>query len=299
MENAGPLKTLLERLDSWLIQNPNEVVTLLFTQGQRFDVETLDRVFQSTDITQRAYVPPTNPAPLPFDKWPTLGDLIASGKRLIVFIDYNANTASVPYLLNEFDYFFETPFSPTDSLFRSCDIQRPPNTTADGKLYIVNHNLNKRLGHKNLLIPDWRHAIRTNSMKGAGSIGGHASRCYRMHGRRPNVILLDYVMQGQVMQSQEMLNGFMTPAGTRASDQQKFFNVSSLPPELLNVPESGPTDIDDSEEDLLLAVSSLRLLKARSGTTPNRLRNLFSMFDENGLTSSRVLLWGAFILLHV
>lgn len=86
MENAGTLRSFLENVNSWLIQNPDQVVTLLFTQGQGFDVEVLDHLFQSTGIASFAYVPPTSPGVLPIDQWPTLGNLISTKKRLIVFI---------------------------------------------------------------------------------------------------------------------------------------------------------------------------------------------------------------------
>lgn len=200
--------------------------------------------------------------------------------------------------MNEFDYFFESSFSPTDGLFRSCDIHRPPDTTADGKLYIVNHNLNKKLGHKKLLIPDWHHARRTNSMTGPGSIGGHASRCFKTHGRRPNVILLDYVMQGEVLQSQNLLNGFMTLEKTENVYNDIAFNASSVPPGLLELPEPSATDLDDSDDDMFLIAPALKLRNAISDAASDRLRNPLSKFGESSVIL-KALLWGLYLLLQV
>lgn len=212
--------------------------------------------------------------------------------------DYHADPAKVPYIMNEFDYFFESSFSPTDGLFRSCDIHRPPDTTADGKLYIVNHNLNKKLGHKKLLIPDWHHARRTNSMTGPGSIGGHASRCFKTHGRRPNVILLDYVMQGEVLQSQNLLNGFMTLEKTENVYNDIAFNASSVPPGLLELPEPSATDLDDSDDDMFLIAPALKLRNAISDAASDRLRNPLSKFGESSVIL-KALLWGLYLLLQV
>ncbi|KAI5296181.1 hypothetical protein KEM52_005297 [Ascosphaera acerosa] len=278
MEDAGTLHAYLGKIGAWLARNPNEVVTLLLTQGQRLDVGVLDQVFRASGVAHLAFVPLTSPAPLAMSQWPTLGELIASGKRLVVFLgtscrppqtrrghidnseDYHTDTARVPYLLPEFEYYFETPFSPTDPLFRSCDVHRPPNATASGSMYLVNHNLNKRVGHKSFLVPDWRHAPRTNSMIGSSGIGYHAGRCYQQHGRRPNVILVDYITQGEVLQTQELLNGFRTLAGTTAETTAGYFDISSPVPGFSEAPKVVEDASPYDEDDLCLAIPSLRHL---------------------------------------
>jgi hypothetical protein len=57
-------------------------------------------LFASTGLTQLAFIP--NQAPLAIDDWPTLGEMINAGKRLVVFLDEGANTTEVPFLLPEF-----------------------------------------------------------------------------------------------------------------------------------------------------------------------------------------------------
>ena len=47
-----------------------------------------------------AYVPPQNP--MKREDWPTLRELLDSGKRVVVFIDKGAEDGSVPYLLPQF-----------------------------------------------------------------------------------------------------------------------------------------------------------------------------------------------------
>lgn len=90
LEDAGPLKDYLVTIKKWLDGNPNEVVTLLLTNGDSMSVTEFGDTFSSSGIKDYAYVPASSP--LSISDWPTLGDLISSGKRLVVFLgklDYN------------------------------------------------------------------------------------------------------------------------------------------------------------------------------------------------------------------
>ena len=41
---------------------------------------------------------------MPYDAWPTLGEMIANNQRLVIFIDYvGADGTTVNYLIPEFD----------------------------------------------------------------------------------------------------------------------------------------------------------------------------------------------------
>lgn len=110
-----------------------------------------------------------------------------------------------PYLLDQFTYFFETPFEITDADFPECKIDRPPNASAHNRLYLVNHNL--QIDILGILIPHRVMAPRTNRATGKGSIGAHADLCTSIYGRKPDVMLVDYVNVGEVMKAQSRLNG--------------------------------------------------------------------------------------------
>jgi hypothetical protein len=113
---------------------------------------------------------------------------------------------SVPYILDEFAYFFETPYDVTDSSFPDCSINRPSGVTADGRMYIVNHFLDVDI--LGVLIPDRSAAATTNAATGTGSIGAQAALCKGLYGRPPNFVLVDFTDQGQVLAAQDALNGF-------------------------------------------------------------------------------------------
>ena len=204
LEDAGSLTSYLTTIKSFLDGNPSEVVTLLLTNGDNVDPKTFASSFSSAGLDKYAYTPASSP--LAIDKWPTLGDLIAANTRLVAFLDYGAQS-TVPYLLDEFSYFFETPYDTTDPNFPQCKIDRPPNANPDGRMYIVNHFLDVKL-FGDVLVPDRNDAAKTNAATGAGSIGAQVGLCQGLYGRNPIGILVDFFDKGNVFKAQDTLNGF-------------------------------------------------------------------------------------------
>lgn len=113
--------------------------------------------------------------------------------------------SQTPYILDEFGYFFETPFDVTDPAFSGCSIDRPPNASPAGRMYIVNHFLDVEIF--GILIPDRERADQTNAATGQGSIGAQSALCEGLYGRDPNVVLVDFVDQGEVLLAERSLNG--------------------------------------------------------------------------------------------
>ena len=204
LRNAGPLTTYLSTIKSWLDAHPNEVLTLLLTNGDNLNVTQFDSAFQSSGLVPSIYIPPSD-APLNLDAWPTLQELITTNKRLVMFLDYGANTALVPYILDEFAFFFETPYDTTDPTFPECNIDRPPGANADGRMYIVNHFLDLNLS--GILIPDVPADNETNAATGSGSIGAQIDLCEVLYHRAPKGVLVDNFDKGNVFAAQNMANG--------------------------------------------------------------------------------------------
>lgn len=99
--------------------------------------------------------------------------------------DYHADPPSVPYILDEFAYFFETPYDVTNKNFKQCTLDRPTGASAEGRMYIVNHFLDVDVF--GILIPDQINALKTNSLS---SIIAQSNLCYQAWGRMPNFILV-------------------------------------------------------------------------------------------------------------
>jgi hypothetical protein len=113
--------------------------------------------------------------------------------------------ATVPYILDEFTYFFETSYDVTDFNFSDCSINRPPDANANGRMYIVNHFLDVDIF--GILVPDRLNAARTNAATGDGSISAQAALCESIYHRPPNFVLVDFVDTGNFLVAQNSLNG--------------------------------------------------------------------------------------------
>ncbi|KAI1372910.1 PLC-like phosphodiesterase [Hypoxylon crocopeplum] len=200
LEDAGPLTDYLGEIKTWVDGHANEVVTLLITNPDAIDINKFGDAFKSTGLDANVFTPDGQ---LGLDDWPTLGDMISSGKRVLVFMDYNMDTSKVPYILDEFAYYFETPFSPTEDNFIQCDVDRPSGAAADGRMFLANHNLNIEI-LPDILIPDPLEASNTNSIE---SVTSQTDICMANYGRYPNIVLLDFVSEGDTIAVQNQLNG--------------------------------------------------------------------------------------------
>ncbi|KAF1985939.1 PLC-like phosphodiesterase [Aulographum hederae CBS 113979] len=207
LEDGGTLVSYLSSIKAFLDGNANEVITLLLTNGDDLPITTFATAFTSSGLDTYAYTPSSSP--LPITAWPRLSSLISTNKRAIIFLDYGAAESTTPYILNEFTHFFETPFSLTDASFppSTCNLDRPPNSSPDGKMYIINHVLDVEVFDTGVLIPDYVHAGRTNAAEGVGSIGAHVEMCSGVYGRRANVVLVDFFDVGEGLEKVRELNG--------------------------------------------------------------------------------------------
>lgn len=203
LEDAGTLVSYLSTIKHFLDLNPNEVITLLLTNGDHTPAASFGMAMDSSGLSKYAYVPPKQ---LAIDEWPTLQELITARTRLVMFLDYGADTTKVPYMLDEFKYFFETAFDVTDANFSSCSLDRPRGSNGANLMMLVNHFLDVNL-FGDIVVPDRQSSPRTNAATGPGSIGAQSDLCKQTWGRRPNMILIDYFGNGDAMTAQNTLNG--------------------------------------------------------------------------------------------
>jgi hypothetical protein len=122
--NGGKVSDYLSKVKTFLDANPNEgayifpsshavvpliidiaiaVITFVFTNPEGLSMKNVWLpAFKASGIDTYAYVPPT--FPMQQTAWPTLGEMIASGKRVVTFIDAGADKVgdTVDFLLPEF-----------------------------------------------------------------------------------------------------------------------------------------------------------------------------------------------------
>jgi len=206
--DGGTVEDYLKTVKTWLDGNPNEVLTLLFTNPEGQDVQTVwDPIFKSAGMDQLAFVPSTSPNPIKQSDWPTLGEMIDSGKRVVVFMDASVDMTRVPYILDEFQFVWETPFDSTDATF-PCKVDRIGGPLAQtDHLSLINHFLDKELfGISSIDIPDKGAASTTN---GVDSILANVAGCAGFNGgRNSNFVLMDWVNIGDPIKAVDQLNGF-------------------------------------------------------------------------------------------
>lgn len=177
--NVGTLESYLTTVTQWLQQNPYDVITILMGNSNLIDPRNYTAPIEKSGLVNYVYTPPK--IPMGLNDWPTLSSMILSGKRVVVFLDYQANQMEVPYILDEFSQLWETPFSPTDRNF-PCTVQRPPDLPPDqaaNRMYMANHNLNLEISFAgvNLLVPNSVWLNETNADTGYGSLGWMADNC--------------------------------------------------------------------------------------------------------------------------
>ena len=204
LEDGGSLTGYLASVKTWLDANPNEVLTLLLTNGDNLDVSEFGAAFQASGLVPSIYIPPST-APLNPSAWATLQEMITANTRLVIFLDYGADANKVPYILDEFAYFFETPYDTTDPTFPECTVDRPSGAAPSGRMYIVNHFLDQNM--MGILIPDDSADPTTNAATGSGSIGAQVGLCEGLYHQAPKAILVDFFDKGDVFAAQNAANG--------------------------------------------------------------------------------------------
>ncbi|KAL5115874.1 hypothetical protein ACEQ8H_006190 [Pleosporales sp. CAS-2024a] len=196
--DVGTLESYLKTVRGWLDSHPYEVIAIIM--GNNNDNSTRNPAtdyvapFQQSGMIKYLWTP--HSATMNLSDWPTLGEMIIENKRVIVMLDYGSDQAEVPWLLSQFDYQWQTPFSPTDAAF-PCTEQRPPNQAEDvsrNRMYLLNHNLNIQIeiGATDILIPAYSLLNQINAVSGNGSLGLNVQGCEHMWGRPPNWLLVDY-----------------------------------------------------------------------------------------------------------
>lgn len=97
--DAGTFADYLSEVKTWLDSNPNEVITILMVNSDGIAPSVWGQAYTDSGLDADVYTPPY--VPLGYYEWPTLGELISSGTRVVNFLAQNADVSSVGYLLDE------------------------------------------------------------------------------------------------------------------------------------------------------------------------------------------------------
>jgi hypothetical protein len=179
--------TQMTGVQQWLAAHPREVVTL-FIQDEVTPADT-NAVFQTAGLLPYVH------SQLPGEPWPTLGQMIDSGRRLVVLMENHGGGTQYPWLLQGFDWVQDTPYENSRMADLSCRLERG---SQQNPILLVNHWLD---GIRSL-VTDAR------AMNARGVLLPELRRCERERGQLPNFVAVNFYDQGDLFSVVDTLNGF-------------------------------------------------------------------------------------------
>ena len=183
---STPWASNLRAMRDWLDEHPREVVTL-FVQDEVTPDDTA-RVIEQAGLKPYVYTPEV------VGEWPTLGEMIDDGTRLVVLMENQGGGSAVPWLIPGFDAVQDTPYlfeSPAD--FSCAENRGDP----DASLFLVNH-----------WIDDWRNVPRNSALVNARAVLlPRLRQCEDERGLLPNFVAVDYYDRGDLLDVVDELNG--------------------------------------------------------------------------------------------
>ncbi|MFI5289832.1 MAG: hypothetical protein ACHQ17_09290, partial [Polyangia bacterium] len=218
---SKPLLDGFKEIRTFVAAHPREVVTLLMESSQ----VSSDRIAQAMKASGlQAFVhPQALGAP-----WPTLGELVNQGDRVVVFLaDMTATGGpSYPWLLDRWKWTWETPWNnKTAADFSRCDADRG---TMGNDLYVVDTYL------EDLLLPTVEQAKRVNTNP---FLSDRLAHCQAVAARLPNFVMVNYYEVGDLFHDVDILNGLAPPTGDDLDAFPPDWNDASA-----SLPDGGATD---------------------------------------------------------
>jgi hypothetical protein len=185
----------LAEIRAFLEAHPGEVLSFIFET----DVDTVGREAEIRDAFAASGLLSYVHAQTRGDPWPTLGEMVASGRRLVVLTDDPSNAGCgaadpCPWYMYEWDQLaFETPFqAATPADFTCSDGRGEPGND----LMIFNHFLTQNTSYIGF-------AAQVNP---ARVLGTRAEQCWAYQGRIPNFVTVDYYEIGDLRRVVDLLN---------------------------------------------------------------------------------------------
>lgn len=175
-----------ERIASFLDQNPEEVL-IIDIEDYTTPRDTVDLI-ESSGLGRHVYKGPPGPP------WPTLGEMVSSGGRVLVVVEHRTKGAPGWYR-RAYSLFQETPFQFKAPAEMSC---APNRGSAANSLFLINNWIGTDP------TPKPSNAAIVNAY---GFLLDRARRCERKRGRFPSVIAVDFYRQGAPDRVVRTLNG--------------------------------------------------------------------------------------------
>lgn len=178
-----PLAEGLIEIREFLDDNPGAVIT--FILESYLSHELTANAFDEAELTPYTYVHTAS-------AWPTLGQMIDAGTRLVVLQDKGVDP-TYPWLMNVWDHAFETHYSAATPADFSCDVNRGQ---LSNDLFIFNHFLTGLFG-----APELAEQVNYNPM-----LLDRINQCEAVNAAPGNFVTVDFVDIGDAVSAVKTLN---------------------------------------------------------------------------------------------
>ena len=187
---STPWLPLMRQVHTWLDAHPREVVTF-FIQDTVSPADTA-KVFDRAGLLPEVYMPTAADAAA--QRWPTLGQMVDSGQRVVVLMENHGGGTAYPWLLDGFRWAQDTPFLFRKPAELSCAANRG---TPSSSLFLLNHWITDKS----------REVSNATLVNARGVLLPRAEQCRDERGRQPNFVAVDFYDRGDLFGVVDTLNG--------------------------------------------------------------------------------------------
>ncbi len=185
---SRPLLEAMEEFRSFLEENPDEILTIIFEDHITGD-QTVE-VLENAGLVPYVYTHDDDAG------WPTLAEMIDAGTRLVVT---NESAGPPPaWMHHVWDLGWDTPYTFGDLDEFNCDHNRG---TTDGDLFLINHWVLDPF-------PSTQTAQVSNSYE---TLMARVDECEQEFGRLPTFLAVDFHDIGDLFEVVDVLNGVASP----------------------------------------------------------------------------------------
>ena len=193
----------LVKIADFLHANPNEV--LAFINQDAIHPDDFATAVEQAGLLEFIYTGPAGP-------WPTLGEMVASGQRVLMLAESDAGTVS--WYHEAYDGVVrETPYTFTDDtalltdpgqLNESCRSLRGEGTATQESLFLMNHWISESNFQPNIQ--------KAETVNREQVLVERARACEQRRGFLPNILAVDFFGTGDVTGAARQLNGVESKA---------------------------------------------------------------------------------------
>ncbi len=178
---------VMAQVKDWMVAHPRDVVTF-FIQDEGVTPAQTNAVFQQAGLLPFVH---TQAAGQP---WPTLGQMIDSGQRLVVLMENQDGGREYPWQMPGFTWTQDTPYNYSSADQFSCARLRG---SATSPLFLVNH----WLSNPNRRVTD------SAAVNSYNVLWPRVSECEQQRGQIPNFVVVDFYDEGDLLTVVNRLNG--------------------------------------------------------------------------------------------